>query len=143
MCFLLPANNTEKAETQRISSKMKLIRKLESATGETQCINNFHKETTAKTWHILRLLYDVSTETIVAELNPYFKLISTIKAIRLWMSWAGFPWKLSDCHTKEVGQCLYSHIFLYKLHNHLAFWITRQKVFFVQYVTMNILTFIC
>ena len=83
MCFLLPANNTEKAETQRISSKMKLIRKLESATGETQYINNFHKETTAKTWHILRLLYDVTTETIVAELNPYFKLISTIKAIRL------------------------------------------------------------
>lgn len=79
----MPANNTEKAETQRISSKMKLIRKLESATGETQCINNFHKETTAKTWHILRLLYEVSTETIVAELNPYFKLISTIKAIRL------------------------------------------------------------
>ena len=32
---------------------------------------------------MLRLLYDVSTETIVAELNQYFKLLSTIKAIRL------------------------------------------------------------
>jgi len=55
---------------------MKLIRKFESATGETQCKNNFHKETTTKTWHILRLLYDVSTETIVAELNQYCKLTS-------------------------------------------------------------------
>ena len=53
---------------------MKLIKKFESATGETQCKNNyFHKETTTKTWHILRLLYDVSTETTVAVLNQYCK----------------------------------------------------------------------